>query len=85
MWDKETQSFNNLISALNDLGKGQKEMMDLMGNIENKGTSTEKDPANDEGFNSAECRHASTTMQSHFHSFSKFEGVYMFFFHTQCN
>lgn len=52
MGDNETQSFNSFLNALNDLAKGQKDMVGLMRGIENKGTSIGKDLINGEGSNS---------------------------------
>lgn len=46
MGDKEAQVFNSLLSAINNLAKGQKEMVDLMRGMTNKGASTRKEPMN---------------------------------------
>lgn len=40
MGDKDAQAYNSLLSALNDLAKGQKEMVDLMRKMTNKEAST---------------------------------------------
>lgn len=79
MGDKEHQEFNSLISILNDLAKGQKVMMELMGKLTDSGGSTQiplgeqqkKGPINDEGSNNAECSHARKTMQNHPHIYNK--------------
>jgi len=68
--DKEEQAFNNFLSAINDLARDQKEMVDLMRGMTKKGISTGKEPINGEGSNSAKGNRAHSA-QSHSRSFSK--------------
>jgi len=79
MQNKENQEFNSLLSVLNNLAKGQKVMVELVGKLTNKEGSTEiqmgeqhkKDPINGEGSNSGEASCACTIVQSHPHIYSR--------------
>ena len=68
--DREEQAFNNLISALNDLAKGQKEIMEFMGRIAEKGLGNHNEHQNSRnnngegGSNSGNEIHSRTNMQN---------------------
>jgi hypothetical protein len=73
MSDKYEKDFNSLLSALNDLAKGQKAVMDLMGQMEvntmgsqdKKNHNGERNSTNEEGI------HSLTTMQRHPHLYTR--------------
>ena len=69
MSDKDEPTFSSLLSALNDLAKGQKTMIDLMGQlVVNTMGSHDKQTHNSErDSNNREGSHSHTTMQSHPH------------------
>ena len=61
---RDERTFNRLLSALNDLAKGQKAMMDLMGQLA-VNTMGSQDKQNHNGemyFNNGEGIHSRTTM-----------------------
>jgi len=60
MEDKKEQAFNSLHRAINNLAKGQKEMVEVMKGVTHTRASTRKEPLNGEGSNSAERSHART-------------------------
>jgi hypothetical protein len=64
---------NSLFNILNDLAKGQKAMVDLMGKFaKNSLESTTKQNHNgDGGSNNGEGKNSCTTMQSHLHLYTK--------------
>ena len=72
MGDQENHEFNSLVNILNDLAKGQKTMMELMGQLATHSLdgSHKKETSNDEGSHSGDGSHARTTMQSHPHLYS---------------
>ena len=72
MGDQENHEFNSLVNILNDLAKGQKTMMELMGQLASHSLegSHKKETSNDEGSHNGEGSHARTTMQSHPHLYS---------------
>ena len=72
MGDDEKTTFNSLISALNDLAKGQKEMLAAINRLADKpGESQNNLSNNGEGGSHDGGRvHARTTMQSHPHLYS---------------
>jgi hypothetical protein len=72
MGDDDKTTFNSLISALNDLAKGQKEMLAAINMLADKpGESQNNLSNNGEGGSHDGGRvHARTTMQSHPHLYS---------------
>lgn len=64
MVDRAEQAFNSLLNAINDLARGQKEMVDLMKGMSNTRTSIGKEPLNGEGSNSAEGSQACNHVQN---------------------
>lgn len=77
MGDREEISFNNLISALNDLVKGQKEIMEFIGRLAKKrlcNQNKHQNKQNNNGEGGSNCGnkiHSLTNMQSHPHLYSK--------------
>ena len=64
MGDQDNQEFNSVVNILNDLAKGQKMMMELMGQLASHSLegSQKKEINNSEGSNNGEGSHARTTM-----------------------
>ena len=60
MGDQENHEFNSLVHILNDLARGQKSMMELMGQlaIHSLEGSHKKETSNDEASHSGEGSHA---------------------------
>lgn len=71
MRDKEEQAFNSLLKAINDLAKGQKEMVEAMKGMTHTTASTGKESLNGEGSNSAESSQAWTYLHNPSHTDSK--------------
>jgi hypothetical protein len=73
MSEKDKHAFNNLLSALNDLSRGQKAMMDLMGQmaINTMGSQDKKNHNGERDSNNGEGRHSHTTMKSHPHLYTR--------------
>ena len=77
MGDGEEVAFNNFINALNDLAKGQKEIMEFMGRIAKKGLGNHNEHQTswnnnaEGGSNSGNEIHSCTNMQSHPHLYSR--------------
>jgi hypothetical protein len=73
MGEEDDTRINSLFNILNDLAKGQKAMMDLMGQFAKnslKGT-TKQNQNGRGGSNNGEGSHSSTTMQSQPHLYTK--------------
>jgi hypothetical protein len=73
MSDKDEHDFNSLLSALNDLARGQKAMMDLMGQmaVNTMGSQDKKNHNGERNSTNGEGIHSRTTMQSHPHLYTR--------------
>jgi hypothetical protein len=73
MSEKYLQDFNSILSALNDLARGQKEMMDLMGKmaVNTMGSQDKKNNNGERNYTNEEGIHSHTTMQSHPHLYTR--------------
>jgi hypothetical protein len=73
MGEEDDARINSLFNILNDLAKGQKAMIDLIGKfVKNMLEGTKKQNQNgDGGSNNGEVIHSRTTMQSHHHLYTK--------------
>ena len=72
MGDQDNPEYNSVVNILNDLAKGQKMMLDLMGQLASHSLEglQKKELHNGEGSNNGEGSHARTTMHSHPHLYS---------------
>ena len=72
MGDQDNPEYNSVVNILNDLAKGQKMMLDLMGQLASHSLEglQKKEVHNGEGSNNGEGSHARTTMHSHPHLYS---------------
>ena len=73
MSDKDEHAFNSLFSALNDLARGQKAMMDLMGQmaVNTMGSQDKKNHNGERNSMNGKGIHSRTTMQSHPHLYTR--------------
>jgi hypothetical protein len=73
MEDQDKAAFNNLISALSDLARGQKEVLAAINRLADKPGVSQNNLSNnvEGGSNNGNGSHARTTMQSHPHLHSR--------------
>jgi hypothetical protein len=73
MGEEDDTRINSLFNILNDLAKGQKAMMDLMGQLAKNllEGQTKQNHNGDGGSNNGEGSHSCTTLQSHPHLYTK--------------
>jgi hypothetical protein len=73
MGEEDDARINSLFNILNDLAKGQKVMMDLMGKLAKNSLEgpMKQNKNGDGGSNNGEGSHSCTTMQSHPHLYTK--------------
>lgn len=73
MGDQDNAAFNSLIRALNDLAKGQKEMLAAINRLADKPGESPNNLSNNGkgGSNNGNGTHAHTSMQSHPHLYSR--------------